>query len=404
MTFRTDSWNYSRAYSNIPIEILYDGSVIYTDYTSFSPYGLNYHSYNINVGSNVGSHTVSARINWPNKEREVNPNNNETAGKVITVQAATNLQIEHIDTFGNYREGTEIITTLRVKNIGGTGILPSHNLKVSLKIDGFTSLYKSQVVIPPNGDNLVYFKWTVPSGTAGRTLTLVATVNPDGAVSETNTGDNSVVVYKPVLATAYSTTPDTQFEKSAPPGFQKINPPGRTNVTSATWSEWVYENNTFVKKTYGIQLDTTMFKLEPDAAVPSRKYQNGRWQMPSGYGFIVSWTVDIAPLSGTVIPPDSAYTAPQTAMLLLPEFKFSTDMGFYRSLVRTAENVFELPSNPYASNHTRLHFVPLWYPDGDYMVQAVVSDLWTPAGMLTGYVSAAISISGSAYDDWYVGR
>ena len=48
--------------------------------------------------------------------------------------------------------------------------------------------------------------------------------------------------------------------------------------------------------------------------------------------------------------------------------------------------------------------MPLWYPDTNYRVQAYVADIWTPAGMMSGYMNSdPIVISKSAYDDWYPG-
>lgn len=405
VSFRTDNWNYTKAYYNIPIQILYDGTVVKTDYVYFSPYGLNYHNYTINVGSSTGTHTVSARINWSNRYNEINPNNNQTESRAITVNSATNLQIEHISTYGDYREGTEVITSFRVKNIGSEPILPNKNLKVSLDVSysGISVPQKTQVAIPANSDNLVYFKWTVPNGTAGRVLTLLATVNPDNAVNETNTSDNYVVVYKTIVATNISTTPDTRFERAAPIDFYKTNPPTNSGVTNAMWSEWVYENGTFVQKTYGLQLNTGALVIGPDPNSPSRKYQSGNWYMGSGYGFNVNWMVYTFTLPGTYAPSGTAYTSAQTAGILLPEYKYSTAVGKYRSLNKSVTGSFQLPNNPNALNNARLHFVPLWFPDGAYIVQGHVSDLWTPAGMLTGYVNSnSIIISQSAYDDWYI--
>lgn len=53
-------------------------------------------------------------------------------------------------------------------------------------------------------------------------------------------------------------------------------------------------------------------------------------------------------------------------------------LGEYRTLNAAGTNTFVLPINAKADND-RLHFVPLWYPDGDYTVQGYAGDLWTPA-------------------------
>jgi hypothetical protein len=79
--------------------------------------------------------------------------------------------------------------------------------------------------------------------------------------------------------------------------------------------------------------------------------------------------------------------------------------GNFRSLDMNGINNFRFPVNPNAKDNARLHFTPIWMPDGDYQVQTIISDVWTPAGMLSGYYTTnRVVISGNAYDDWTVGR
>jgi hypothetical protein len=92
------------------------------------------------------------------------------------------------------------------------------------------------------------------------------------------------------------------------------------------------------------------------------------------------------------------------ALMYYPEFRYATATGSFRVLDQTTTNTFQLPINT-SGHFARLHFVPLWYPDTNYRVQAYVADIWTPAGMMSGYMNSdPIVISKSAYDDWYPGR
>ena len=52
----------------------------------------------------------------------------------------------------------------------------------------------------------------------------------------------------------------------------------------------------------------------------------------------------------------------------------------------------------------RVHFTPVWYPDGYYPVYTYVMDMWTPSGMLSTGVTDSVYIQGSMYDDWYSKR
>ncbi|HCA29943.1 MAG TPA: hypothetical protein DEP23_10425 [Ruminococcaceae bacterium] len=126
--------------------------------------------------------------------------------------------------------------------------------------------------------------------------------------------------------------------------------------------------------------------------------------MKSGYGFTANWSIGLQTLSGTIAPTTAMYTNSQLAFLYFPEFKYSTAANSFRVLDRTSTNTFQLPINPNGKN-ARLHFVPLWFPNTYYRAQGYVGDIWTPAGMISGYMnSAPIVISQSAYDDWVIGR
>jgi hypothetical protein len=84
---------------------------------------------------------------------------------------------------------------------------------------------------------------------------------------------------------------------------------------------------------------------------------------------------------------------------------YSNEIGSYRSFSKLGMNNFRFAPNTYALNNARIHYTPLWFPDGNYVVQGFASDLWTPAGMMYGYAkSNTVIISKSALDDWYTGR
>lgn len=51
---------------------------------------------------------------------------------------------------------------------------------------------------------------------------------------------------------------------------------------------------------------------------------------------------------------------------------------------------------------SRVHFTPVWYPDGEYEIAVCLFDLWTPVGELRYQKKYSVTISGSVYDTWYV--
>ena len=89
---------------------------------------------------------------------------------------------------------------------------------------------------------------------------------------------------------------------------------------------------------------------------------------------------------------------------MYPEYGYALDDNKATTLERYSATAtaayYRLPA---FKTYGNVHFTPLWYPDGDYAVKLVHSDCWTPAGMIScTVVPEPITISGSAYDDWYV--
>ena len=122
--------------------------------------------------------------------------------------------------------------------------------------------------------------------------------------------------------------------------------------------------------------------------------------MKSGYGFECSFTHSMSNISGYNSLSVSESVAPQYFYALFPEYNYAYGKNKCRSFTTiSGKKVFVN-----ASDMARQHFTPIYYPDGDYTFQIILSDCWTPAGMLTTYKNVTIKIDGNMYDDWYVGR
>lgn len=328
----------------------------------------------------------------------VGTNNQKTLG----INISKPISLELIDPVYSYREGTSVITSYKVKNSTELVFLPNSLLTVNFYVyNGNTLIYsgtKSSVVIPAYGDNLVYFKWNVPKNGLSE-VRMYANLYTNGYQMYNRTDYNSVIPPNS------SITPDTRFEKKAPSDFNKLTPSNNTTNTSANWSEWVYKNEEFKKKTYNIKINSVSNTIVPDVNCLSRKQVSGVWQMGSGYGFTSDLFISLGTNNGYLSPNTGAYTNAQTASMFVPEFKYITSQGKYRAFISNGINRFQLPSNSYATGNAKLHFVPLWYPNAPYITRAYVHDLWSPAGMLNGYYNSnTINIYDSAYDDWYIGR
>ena len=411
ITFRTDNWDSFNAYLSIPVEVLYNGSVVSTEYVSYAAYGGKNHTVTLNVGSSVGLNSISVRVNWANHYSEVNPNNNQTASAYVTVKPKIDLTIQAITPNSDYRAGMTVITSYCIYNLSRHNIIPSHNNTVSFEAFYYNGSSKivvssqtwSQAVIPGWGNNLCYFKWTVPTAAAGKTIYCTAKVNSTLSVNEYNTANNTATLTKTVASVITSQTPDTQYEKQKPTGYTIPSSPTTQNGT-ATWTMWEYVNGGFVSKTYGIAISTANPTITPDSGCPSKEYANGVWKMRSGYGITMSYYPYLTSVSGATLPSSTAYTVVQRAEARFPEFRYSTAVNSFRTL-QYQYSYWQFYANSNADGNERLHFTPLWYPNGNYTVSVTATDCWTPAGMIQAVKNSnTITIVDAAYDDWYIGR
>lgn len=413
ISFRTDNRDSRNSYENIPVQILYNDKVVYTSYENYEPGGYKLHNITLNVGDTVGSNELFVRINWAKHLEEININNNETDTAVITVLDPIDLWLEAVTPNSDYRAGVQVITSYIMHNDSGTDILPSDDNTVSFEAYYYNGSNKVSIkkltwnnaVIPAYDTNLVYFKWKVPAGIAGSKVYAEATVNSGRTVSEITFENNDAKVIQTVAAKPFSAAPDTRYEREKPAGFSVPVTPSEYSDTM-TWSMWIYENDAFKKVNYGVQIaDVIKPSITPDPGSHSEKDTSGIWIMKSGYGFSLSFFPALSPVgSGYDNPPSGATTSVQSAYATFPEFGYLKEVNKYRTL-ELFGGAFQFGRNGAADNYERLHFTPLWYPDGAYKVTVTVYDFWTPAGMATARViSKGITISGSAYDDWSLGH
>jgi hypothetical protein len=409
VTCRSDNWNYLKAYSNIPVELVYGGQVVATQYVNFSPYGIGYHTFTLNVGSGIGTKSLYARINWNNRASEVNTANNQTDAAYITVNRMIDTGITIISPNSDYRAGTEVITSFRVSNNSRHNLIPDDHAAVRFRAyyynSGGSLVYladtSKSTVIPAYDNNLVYFKWMIPNDMAGKYIYLSASVLT--AEYDGNTGNNNTSRSQYIYPVTNSQTPDTQYEASKPAGWTNVSAPA-AYANAATWSEWSYTGGTFIKTTYGIKISyEDVPVITPDSNSPSAEYVNGQWHMKSGYGYSLSLYPVRSFIGGTSYPASAAYTSVQRCNALFPEFSYSSVSGKYRTL-QPISGTFQFNTNANAYNK-RLHYIPVWFPDGNYTVSCYLFDCWTPAGMLSAVLNSnPININGNLYDDGYIGR
>ena len=195
-----------------------------------------------------------------------------------------------------------------------------------------------------------------------------------------------------------SRTPEIEYNPMAKADFAIPEAPANT-AGEAEWDVWVYENNAFKKNHYAIQL-TSSAVVAPDENANTWT-SNGKTMTRSGYGLEFTVTGSITNKSGAVAAPENSYTNIQYGNAYVPEYSYSSEFNEYRSF-ELVDGSLVLPENADFPGE-RSQFVPLWFPDADYVVTTEASGCWTPVGMITS-VSAAnpIGIVGTVYDDWNI--
>ena len=335
-----------------------------------------------------------------NTDYETDGTNNEMT---ISCHTLPQMAITSVAPNASYRESTKVISTFRVWNYTERDILPDDNVTVTIRVykpEATTPFYTASknVVIPAIGSNVVYFKWTVPSGLNGGNVRVDAELYNAGASIEKVSDLRQTTPYY------VYTTPDTRYEENAPSGFGvPSKPTGSTGA--ASWWIYEYKNGSLVKKTYMVSLlESAPNKIEPATGETSFK-TDGVWTMKSGYGISLQSRILINSLYGNNTASVSSYTLPQYAYALFPEYNYVFADGKAVTLNKVEGEAYTYFEFPALSTYGKVHFTPLWYPDGNYTVKIVQSDCWTPAGMISlGIVPDSITISGNAYDDWYAGR
>ena len=330
-----------------------------------------------------------------NTDYESNGSNN---AMTLTCKVNHPLTLQPITPNADYRENTEVITSYWLKNSYSDDYTPAEDVSIKFCVyKGSNLIYsytKTKAVVPGNQNNLIYFKWKVPIGFNNADVKITAEIVDDGASYNKVEKIYSTIPYKVVQ------TPDTQFEKKAPSGFE-IPEDTYTRGTACEWWEYTYVNGEFVKTQYYTGLASGSVKIEPKNTQTATK--NGSyWYMNSGYGITMSLTNGAKVTNGSYpSAPEGSYTLPQYGYAYFPEYGYSKDSGKITTLnLSNGKWIFSA-----TGSYGNVHFTPLWYPDGDYIVRVELTDMWTPSGMMKNeYKSNRIIIKDSAYDDWYVGR
>lgn len=355
-----------------------------------------------------------------------------------------------------YRVDTDVITSVRI--YASKDITPDNRHKsesayknpvkntatITMTANGYSK--STEVVIPSGGSELVWIKWNTPATPQDVEINVQVTGNAGARIDGTS---RSAIIKGKVVDLGINPPPNpTANDKNI--GFITPSIPSKANKTRANWGvysckwipkwvwypKWEWESN-WVKRSYtkhhsgGCKADGSCPGHRRTKWVDRGKWvDNGRWvdeghwqykyknysatlsanmkirpdkkvptaigdTIKSGYGFNID--VNTYPYTNA---PSSHLTNAQNVISYFPEFEYQ---NFWRLLEMTSIGGFEFKNNKYSTYNNRVHFTPIWYPDGDYTVYSEVIDMWTPDGMLRLNLYDDIRIDGNLYEDWHIG-
>jgi hypothetical protein len=355
-----------------------------------------------------------------------------------------------------YRVNTDVITSVRI--YASKDITPDnrHESEVDYKnpkkntatvimtANGYSK--STEVVIPSGGSELVWIKWHTPSTPQDVVINVKVTGN---SVAKIDGKSRSATITGKVVDLGVNPPPNPTANDTNK-GFFIPSVPIKADKSSANWGvyscswipnwvwhpKWEWESH-WVKKSYryyhsgGCKSDGSCPGHRRTKWVDKGKWvDNGRWvdegnwkydftnykatlsanmnlypdsksptarnkTMKSGYGVNVDVSTNIHSNA-----PSSHITYAQNVISYFPEFNYQS---YWRLLDMTRYGNFEFKKNKYSTYSNRVHFTPVWYPDGIYKVYAEVIDMWTPEGMLRVNLDDDINIDGNLFQDWHIG-
>lgn len=306
-----------------------------------------------------------------------------------------------------YRTDTDVITAVRIR--AGGEINPDDDASVTFFADGKT--YSKSYVIPAGESQLVWFKWHTP-----KTPQVVnVTVSPTAGSAEKMTIVCNVVKLE-------EQTPPNPQGRDRNDGFRPKIAPSYPTKTAATWGEWyaywvpnwVWISHScddeecdeegywedqgwweFEWLSYSARLVSTL-KLTPDEKVPTAISRYNSFEIKSGYGYNIEVTASVSSSR------DYDVTPIQNVVTLFPEFGYKTYDRLLEPKQTGYYSVWEFFQNKYSMTKQRVHFTPIWYPDGGYQTYMICFDAWTPDGMLAAQDTFDFEIDGDVYKDWFI--
>ncbi len=338
------------------------------------------------------------------------------------------LEVDVGDNSYVYRPNTDVVTAvdISVDNVGD-GATSDNPITVQFNGEMIATTTVTGVVIPAGGSRPVWIKWRTPD--VKELTTSKIYVNITGGSSTASSAVIDITV-KPIVEKEPSNPTADDKRKSTwsddtIPTFPKLLELKNyaTPKKTASWhtytctkrSVWTgdYESDwegnyildsmgnripiystvyDFTTNNYTASLHSTTANIIPDSITKATNPNNN--YIKSGYG--IELKVNSAMVG------NSDVSGIQNAVVYFPEFKYGTYRRIGKLPGAGLNGIIEFPVNLYSLHKSRVHFLPIWFPDKEYKVYIETLDAWTPGGMLCDYTTASITVQGSLWDDWHI--
>ncbi len=261
------------------------------------------------------------------------------------------------------------------------------------------------VPVPGGGSNLAVFRFTVPDlpdTMDSMPLDVTITVDPDNEIDEANEGNNSWTKAQTVIRIPDSMVldPDSQaLEQDFLSRNKAIPPLPQANPSDYhTWQEVRLVEGEYVAMDFWARLDT-VFEISPDLRIA---YPDKPDLVESGFGVQASCKTMLT----TNYDRPEKLVGPQMVWVYYPESLYGqAQWGNVRDSLETGSGSagetlieWQYAVNPFSQTGSRLHYIPLWFPDGQYAALAHAFYAWTPAGQAAGFASDGVTVRGDMYD------
>ncbi len=312
------------------------------------------------------------------------------------------------------------LSVITMKGVGSGNIMPN----MDILCDGLPSSITEQNKFASPRETIAYTEFQAPYTPGVWKFRLEVNSNRSGTPHlesyHSNTGErvrlnSKKIIYEYQVTFVDDTVqapPDAYSSAVMPKDFEtpQFDITSKTSHAPATSASWTYykayphEDDEGNKSVILLEHTDTAEAKIADGYAPlcygnlPKRIKNGELYLRSGYGF-----------GAEVSYESSAGYGFQSGAVLIPEYGHAV---FGMQLEKQSDNRFYMQQNENSmyyndelySKYSRVHFTPVWYPDGEYEIAVFLFDSWTPVGQLWDYRVYTIHIDGTLYDDWYITR